>query len=104
MIDIIGKRYYFFALSLLLIIPGLILLGIQVSSGRLPVSIDFTGGSLLEVRFTNAAPSEVDIIQLYQKMGVEDVKVQTTSSASYVIRSTVLEDDVRGKVVDELRK
>lgn len=102
MIDIIGKRYYFFALSLLLIIPGLILLGYQMSSGSLPVSIDFSGGSLLEVRFEDAEPSEVDIINLYRTLGVEDVKVQTTSSDSYVIRSSVLSDEVRKTVVDEL--
>ncbi len=104
MINIIGKRYFFFGLSLLLIVPGLILLGYQISSGTLPVSIDFSGGSLLEVRFANAAPSEADIISLYKQLGVEDVKIQTTSSDSYVIRSSVLSDEVRGSVVDELSK
>jgi preprotein translocase subunit SecF len=102
MIDIIGKRYYFFALSLLVIIPGLLLLGYMISSGQLPVSIDFTGGSLLEVRFTSATPSETEIINLYNTLGVEDVKVQTTSQDSYVIRSSVLAEDVRGSIVDEL--
>jgi preprotein translocase subunit SecF len=102
MIDIIGKRYYFFALSFLLIVPGLILLGYMASSGKLPVSIDFTGGSLLEIRFDNASPSEAQIIELYQKLGVEDVKVQTTSEGSYVIRSSVLEDSIRGNIVNEL--
>ena len=104
MINIIGKRYYFFALSLLIIIPGLALLGFKVSQGQVPVSIDFTGGSLLEVRFADVAPSEVDIISLYRELGVEDVKVQTTSDGTYVIRSSVLADEVRGSVVDELSK
>jgi preprotein translocase subunit SecF len=104
MINILGKRYYFFALSLLIIIPGLILLGTMAATGKLPLAIDFTGGSLLEVRFSNATPTEVGIINLYKKLGVEDVKVQTTSSGSYVIRSTVLEDSTRAKVADELSK
>ena len=97
MINILGKRYYFFALSLLIIIPGLILLGSMAATGKLPLAIDFTGGSLLEVRFANATPSDTDIITLYKKLGVEDVKVQTTSTGSYVIRSSVLEDSVRAK-------
>jgi preprotein translocase subunit SecF len=104
MINIIGKRYYFFALSLLIIIPGLALLGFKVSQGQVPVSIDFTGGSLLEVRFADVSPSEADIISLYRDLGVEDMKVQTTSDGTYVIRSSVLTDEVRGSVVDELSK
>ena len=104
MINILGKRYYFFALSLLIILPGLILLASMAAAGKLPLAIDFTGGSLLEVRFATAAPTEVDIINLYKKLGVEDVKVQTTNKGSYVIRSTVLEDSTRAKVADELSK
>jgi preprotein translocase subunit SecF len=104
MINILGKRYFFFALSLLIIIPGLILLGSMATTGKLPLAIDFTGGSLLEVRFANATPSETDIISLYKQLGVEDVKVQTTGNDSYVMRSSVLEDSVRAKIADELSK
>ncbi len=102
MIDIIGKRYYYFLFSLLIIIPGLALLGYMISAGKLPVSIDFTGGSLLEVRIASANPSEAEIISLYDRLGVEDVQVQTTSEGSYVIRSSVLEEAVRGSIVSEL--
>ncbi len=56
MIDILGKRYYYFALSLLIIIPGLILLGVMAVNGQLPLAIDFTGGSLLEVSFAGSQP------------------------------------------------
>lgn len=104
MIDIIGKRYYYFAFSLLIIVPGLLLLGYMIQSGHLPVSIDFTGGSLLEVRFTSAAPSEADIISLYDRLNVEDVKVQTTGQGSYVIRSSILSEAIRGSIVEELGK
>ena len=104
MINILGKRYYFFALSLLIIIPGLILLGSMSATKKLPLAIDFTGGSLLEVRFANATPSDIDLIGLYNNLGVGDVKVQTTSTGSYVIRSSVLEDSIRAKIADELGK
>ena len=39
MIDILSKRYLYFAISLLVIIPGLVILGVR----GLPLSIDFTG-------------------------------------------------------------
>lgn len=104
MIDIIGKRYYFFALSLLIIIPGLTLLVIQIVTGTLPLAIDFSGGSLLEVRFENAEPLPAEIVMLYEDLSVEDVQVQTTGEESYVIRSQVLEEDIRANIVEALQE
>lgn len=103
MINIIGKRYYFFLLSLIIIVPGLITLGLMASQGRLPLAIDFTGGTLLEVRFASASPQPAEIIALYDDLEVKDSKVQTTSEGTYVIRSSVLEDEVRATVVDALK-
>lgn len=100
--NIIGKRYLYFLISAILIIPGLIILGIQASRGELPLAIDFTGGSLLEVQFASAQPEPSQIIIFYEGLGVEDVQVQTTSLNSYVIRSSVIEDDVRSKVIEGL--
>lgn len=104
MINIIGKRYLFFALSLLIILPGLALLGYKSAQGQLPVSIDFSGGSLLEIRFEDGTPSDLDITNIYLDLGVEDVKVQSTSQDSFVIRAPVLDDEVRASIVDELGK
>jgi preprotein translocase subunit SecF len=101
--NILGKRYYFFALSLLVIIPGLILLIVQTTNGILPLAIDFTGGSLLEVKFESATqPQPGDIVNLYNELGVTDAKVQTTSEGSYVVRSSPLEDNVRANIVNAL--
>ncbi len=47
MLNILGKRYIFFAISLLLILPGLTIIALR----GMPMSIDFQGGSLLEVSF-----------------------------------------------------
>lgn len=102
MLDIIGKRYYFFALSLLIIVPGLILLGIMMVNGTLPLAIDFTGGSLLEIRFATVSPQPAEIISLYNKLGVEDVQVQTTGEDTYVIRTKVLDDSIRSQVTTAL--
>lgn len=102
MIDILGKRYYYFALSLLIIIPGLILLGIMAVNGQLPLAIDFTGGSLLEVSFAGSQPEASEIIELYNELGVEDVIVQTTGEGTFIARSSVLDDSVRATVVGQL--
>lgn len=105
MIQIIQKRYWFFLLSLVLIVPGLVLLGIMAAQGRLPLAIDFTGGSLLEVSFDAAVqPQPGDIVELYNDLGVQDVKVQTTSEGTYIIRSSVLEDAVRAQIQTSLEE
>ena len=104
MIDIIGKRYIFIVLSLVIITAGLIVLGIQAANGTLPLSIDFTGGSLLEVKFASAQPQPAEIINLYNDLGVKDTTVQTTGEGTYNIRSSALEESVRAQVVDTLKQ
>jgi len=103
MINIIGKRYFYFILSLVVILPGLILLAVMGRRDSLPLAIDFTGGSLLEVEFVSVQPQPADIIALYENMGVMDAKVQTTGEGSYVIRSSELAEEVRASVVESLK-
>ena len=58
MFDVIGKRNWFFAFSLLITIPGLIfiLLG-PITGGKvgLQYAIDFTGGTVWTIKFEDAA-------------------------------------------------
>ena len=96
--NILGKRYLFFGLSLIIIIPGLIIL----FTGGLPLSIDFTGGSLLEVSFTGASPEPAEIIALYEGENIKDVQVQTSETGSYIIRSEFLDNDVRDVVLTSM--
>ncbi len=99
MINLLSKRYYFFILSLAIIIPGLIVLGVF----GLPLSIDFTGGSLLEVQFgSGAAPEPAEVIAAYQELGVEDVLVQSTGPDALLARSSFLDDETRSLVVAKL--
>jgi preprotein translocase subunit SecF len=96
--NILGKRYYFFALSLLIILPGLILL----LTGDLPLSIDFKGGSLLEVKFESQSPAPGDILAVYDESNIKDTQVQTSSTGSYIMRSEFLENETRGAIITAL--
>lgn len=96
--NILGKRYIFFGVSLFIIITGLILL----FANKVPLSIDFTGGSLLEVAFTSKSPETSEIIGIYEAAGIKDVQVQTTETGSYVIRSQFLDNEQRDAVVSAL--
>jgi len=96
--NILGKRYFFFGLSLLIIVPGLILM----FTNGIPLSIDFTGGSLLEVSFAGQSPETSEIITVYDNNNVEDVQVQTSETGSYIIRSQFLDNDERDVVLASL--
>lgn len=96
--NILGKRYIFFGLSLLIIIPGLIIM----FTGGIPLSIDFTGGSLLEVTFNGKNPDTSEIIAVYDNAGIKDVQVQTSETGSYIIRSQFLENEGRDAILTSL--
>ena len=97
MIDILSKRYLYFAISLLVIIPGLIILAVR----GLPLSIDFTGGSLLEVQFEGTSLETADVIQLYENAGIDDAQVQTTENGTLQIRSSFLSNETRDLILTE---
>ena len=100
MINLLNKRYYLFLLSLLIIVPGMVVLAVK----GLPLSIDFTGGTMLEVKFETQSPQPADVISVYKDLGVDDVLVQTTSEGTIVARSSFLADAVRSQIVDALSK
>ncbi len=99
MIDILSKRYFYFAFSLLVILPGLILLG----TNGLPLSIDFTGGSLIEVQFeTGKSLDTTNILTLYEDAGINDAQITTTETGSLVIRSSFLTNEVRDEILTKM--
>ncbi|HJQ13462.1 MAG TPA: protein translocase subunit SecF [Anaerolineales bacterium] len=96
--NILGKRYFFFGLSLLIIISGLVLL----FTNKIPLSIDFTGGSLLEVTFNDQTPEPGEIIAVYDEANIRDVQVQTSDAGSYIVRSQFLDNEQRDAVINAL--
>ncbi|MDT8896928.1 MAG: protein translocase subunit SecF [Thermanaerothrix sp.] len=106
MLDILGKRYLFFALSLLVIVPGLIILAVN----GLPLAIDFKGGSILELRFPSGnLPDTESVVNLYTELGFKEVQVQTALSPSgqrdlLVIRSPFIDDETKIKIVQTMQE
>jgi preprotein translocase subunit SecF len=97
--NILAKRYRFFALSLLIILPGLAILVSQMVTKKLPLSIDFTGGSLFEVHFETTQPLPGDIVTLYEEMGIDDAQVTTTDTGTYIIRSSFVDENKRQEIL-----
>ncbi|HUZ03561.1 MAG TPA: protein translocase subunit SecF [Thermomicrobiaceae bacterium] len=81
MFDIVGKRYYWFLLSLVVILPGMFAL---VTHGLRP-SIDFTGGTLWEIQ-TDRPTTSTDILQALATKGFGDSIIQTSANNTFLIR------------------
>jgi preprotein translocase subunit SecF len=104
--NIIKNRYLYFLISLLIIIPGLIFLILNwTNTGKpLPLGIDFSGGSLLEVQFEGARPTADQVQAAYQQYAPgTDPIIQPLGDNAYSIRSKAIDDAVKGQIVSELQ-
>jgi|DewCreStandDraft_5_1066085.scaffolds.fasta_scaffold03692_8 preprotein translocase subunit SecF len=101
MINILGKRYFFFLLSLLIIIPGMIVLGVW----KLPLAIDFTGGSYLEFKFNNRQPPPpAEIVLLFTDLGIKDVQVLTTEQQTIIAKSSFLDETTQTNLLKSMEE
>ena len=102
---IIKYRYLYFGISLLVIIPGIIALILW----GLPLGIDFTGGSLLEVQFASGQPPSItNVVNLYNSLSTAQVDisnpvVQPVGSDSLSIRSKEMKDTMKSQIVAALK-
>ncbi len=78
--NIVGKRKIWFAISILILIPGLLALFFW----GLKPGIDFTGGQVMEV--SGGAKNQTEVITLVSSTGVHDVTVTTSGSDKLLIR------------------
>ena len=103
--NLIKYRYLYFGISLLVIIPGVLAL---IFWG-LPLGIDFTGGSLLEVQFASGQPPAIaDVAALYNQMStaqmdISNPVVQPIGTDSLSIRSKEINDALKAQIVTTLQ-
>ncbi len=98
--DIVGKRYLWFGLSLLVIVPGILALIIF----GFPLAIDFTGGSLLDLQFNAQAPQPADVNAIYTQFGYTDAQVQSTQNNGLQIRTQSMDDTKKEEIEVVLRQ
>jgi preprotein translocase subunit SecF len=98
--NIVGKRYWFFAFSLLITLPGLIAL----ATGGLPLAIDFTGGSLLKLRFEGTPPQPGDVKAIYSEFNFDDSQVQSLEDNGIQIRSRTMDDATKDGIEATIRQ
>jgi preprotein translocase subunit SecF len=106
MFNLVGKRYVYFTLSGIIIVLGLaaMIYSLATYGSVLKLSIDFTGGSLLELRFDSGVPAPATVRQIYIDRGYADPTVQTTGEGTVIIRSKELDQAQKNALVAALNE
>ena len=99
MLDIVGKRGWYFLFSALIIIPGIISMllppgWVTLDSGLRP-GIDFTSGAVFNVTFSREVDQQ-DILDRMDALGHPEALVQQVGINNYFIRTRVLEEAIGG--------
>jgi len=103
--DIISKRYWFFLLSGLIIVPGLI----SMLTQGFNLGIDFTGGTLLDLKFARPVTvTEVRSALTQDKLEGSTIQLamsaESEASQNVFIRTRELSDDERRAVLADMEK
>ena len=97
--NIIKYRKLWYSISGLLLILSFVFLGLD----GLKQGIDFTGGSLLAVRYQDQQPTAVEAEQLLSDLDLGDIVVQPVGEKDMHFRMKSLDEDVHQEVLKALR-
>ncbi len=108
MIDFVGKRYLYFILSLLFIVPGMVAIGIHWAQFGSPfaLAIDFTGGTNWEMVDISRVPTTDEVRAIYAKYGIRDAIPQPETlegKQGVLIRSSEVRPEVKEQIAADLR-
>lgn len=109
MLDIVGRRYWYFALSLIVIIPGLVAMGINWARTGQPIAlgIDFTGGTLIELQLDQPRTFDTETVaRVFGDFGLNpnDVKVQPAGADRLIIRTKEIDAATKTRIAEALRQ
>ncbi|MEZ4597989.1 MAG: hypothetical protein R3C32_14940 [Chloroflexota bacterium] len=82
MFDVVGRRKWFYAISLAVTIPGLLFILLTLLPGArlgLQFSIAYRGGTEWTIHFAEGAPEPQDVVQVLADNGLTGSEVVTTS-------------------------
>jgi preprotein translocase subunit SecF len=103
MFDFVGKRKYWFMFSSLLLILafGSFIYNGIVHGKIMNFGIDFTGGTLISLRFPGPV-SEYEVREVLAKHNLKQSVIQRSGERDIFIRTEELERETRMKIIDEL--
>jgi preprotein translocase subunit SecF len=98
MLDIAGKRKWFFIISGIIILIGIVSL---LTFGLTP-GIDFSSGSILTLSFEQGNVDESQLRQELASLGYGNAVVQTTGEGNFLIRTTELTAESKTQLKEDL--
>lgn len=109
MIDFVGKRYMYFTISLIIIVPGIIALLVHWAQfgEPFPLAIDFTGGTNWEMIDISRVPTTDEVRAIYGKYGIRDAVPQPETlegKPGVLIRSSEIRPEVKTLIAADLRQ
>lgn len=90
-LDFVKRRWLYFTISTLVLIPGIISLLVPPA---LKPGIEFTSGATFTARFENAAVSQEDVHRELAALGHDEARVQRTSEGAFLVRTSELKGPV----------
>ncbi len=99
MVDLMNKKWWFFIISGLIILPGIISLALY----GLNLGVDFTGGALLEYQFEKPVSKE-EIKQQILKENIEVPSIVDSGKNTYIIRTKPINEKQIAKIRENLGK
>jgi preprotein translocase subunit SecF len=97
MIDFVGKRYWYFLISAIIIVPGIVSLIVF----GLKAGTDFKSGTEMTIRFTpNVEQSQLR--QELESLGYGDAVIQTTSAGDFLIRLREISTEEKQVLTNDL--
>ena len=89
-VDVIGRRRWFYTFSLLITIPGIIFILLTPLTGGqegLKFSIDYTGGTEWQIKFADPNVGAADVKAILSDQGLSDSTVVTSGDGYFLIRT-----------------
>ena len=98
--DFVGKRFWFFIISLLVIAPGIVFL---ILAPGLRPGIDFTGGSSMTLRFSDESNiNQQQVRDQLTTLGYQEATVQNLGENSFFIRTKELNEEDKDNLVTNM--
>ena len=106
-LDFVGKRWIYFAISLVLILGGFVMMGVNKAQTGNPLnlSLDFVGGTSMTVTFNeqkSLSELETDVIPEMEKIAGSAVQPQPVQNSTDVVFKTNALDVTRRDAIEEM--
>ncbi len=98
MYNIIGKTKYAYIFSIIFTAASII----SISIWGLKLGIDFTGGTLMEIQFSQNVPSNQDLGDVLKDLDLKSLTIQTAGNRSALIRYASESDEINQAVFNKI--